>query len=71
MVDYTVELFEGELARRLAELQEYSVKHSQTVKQLEEKRHRLKGEVSRVTDAIVAASHSQALLAKLAETERE
>ena len=71
MVDYTVELFEKELNRRLAELQENSVKHSVTAKRLEEQRQQLREEVSRLADAIAAAGHSPALLARLVDTEKQ
>jgi hypothetical protein len=69
MVDYAVQFFEKELDQRL--VQDYTLRHSLTIKRLQEQRSELAHQLTRLVEAIAAAGHSHALLTKLAESEKQ
>jgi hypothetical protein len=71
MAEYTVELFEKELNRRLSELADQYDSHESMLQSLRRERDQLKAEAERIAKAIATTGHSPTLLKLLADSEQK
>jgi site-specific DNA recombinase len=71
MADYTAELFEKELNRRLSELAYQYDSYESMLQSLQRERNQLKAEAERIAKAIATTGHSPTLLKLLADSEEK
>jgi site-specific DNA recombinase len=70
-IQFVISQFEGEVTKRLKALKSAAQKSDNSKAALKREKSNIQDQIERVTEAIIAAGHSKALLSKLADLEEQ